>query len=344
MNGPVRAGGAFARQACGRGTVARCTVLGVILILASGCDKARRFAIAGEAASPPSVSPGEALDLASRPPILFEVFGDASDPRIIPLAVLSQSGLEPISLGADGWRRFNDAYLAAGASYTLYRDGRPVGPATVRRGMWGSDGTPLYTLPGCGTLVPQGAVTLDPALRTDFTVSYLAASTALGAQRPAPALSARTVAGIARLVALAAGRSAGVSRPLLDSLDFSAQAIATGASAAPTVVATFTDPRASSDSSSRSSTAFIFVIADQDATGEYRAGYVRVVNGPLAGASFRRYLDHLDVNGDGVDEIVVEAWRPGGPSVLVVLGYSGGSWREIFRARGSWCLDERNSD
>jgi hypothetical protein len=82
-------------------------------------------------------------------------------------------------------------------------------------------------------------------------------------------------------------------------------------------------------------------MADRDATGAYHATYAHLLHGPLGTASFRRYFDHLDLTGDGVEEIILEGWQYGGDTFLSVLGWKNGSWQEVFRSRPNWCLDER---
>jgi hypothetical protein len=47
----------------------------------------------------------------------------------------------------------------------------------------------------------------------------------------------------------------------------------------------------------------------------------------------------VDLTGDGVDEIVLEGWRNGGDSFLVVMKYGNGKWHEIARGVNSWCAD-----
>jgi hypothetical protein len=54
---------------------------------------------------------------------------------------------------------------------------------------------------------------------------------------------------------------------------------------------------------------------------------------------YRRLIDHLDLTGDGVDEIVLEGWHTGSDSFLVFLHYHDGHWREIARGATSWCGD-----
>lgn len=293
----------------------------------------------GQAANRPEGEPVDALDLGTQPHILFQVFGETDDPRMIPVAALVDGQLKAINLSPAGWHRFDELYLRGEKSYTLFSDGRPRGVVRVKRGMWESTGEPLYSLPGCQALIPLASVKLEANVPADFTLEYLVSSAPLGHDRPVRAMQPAEVARVAKQVGAAAGRSAGIDESLLDSLDLRAVAIQTGTGAEPTLVASFIDPEAENRTGADARTTHLFAIAERDATGTYRAAYTHRVNGPLAAAMFRRYFDHLDLTGDGLDEIVLEGWEFGGDSYLAILSYAGGAWKEIFRARANWCLD-----
>jgi hypothetical protein len=47
----------------------------------------------------------------------------------------------------------------------------------------------------------------------------------------------------------------------------------------------------------------------------------------------------VDLTGDGVDEIVLEGWRAGGDTYLVVMKYDAGRWHEVARGDNTWCAD-----
>ena len=326
----------------------RLALLATILMVVSGCDKAKEFVRAGQAAAPPVVSPGEELDLAAHPDIVFQVFGESNDPRMIPIAAVKGGRLRPIVLSPDGWRQFDATYLRRGKQYPVFQDGHAVGSVSVRQGMWERDGQPLYTLPGCRTLTPLAAVkVVDAHVRTDFTVELLASTATLGHDRPGPPLPASEMARTAKSLATEIAKSAGIRPRLLDSLDFHATAFMSGVSKFPTIVAAFIDPGAANAASASARTAHILLIADRDSTtGAYRSTFVHRVNGPLATAAFRRFLDHLDLDGDGTDEIVLEGWQFGGETFLQVLSWDGGKgkWMESYRTRANWCLDVRIAD
>lgn len=281
---------------------------------------------------------GPRLDLTSKPDILFQVFGERDDPRMIPVAAIKNGALQRIELDADGWKSFDGLYMRSPATIALYHDGRKVGDARVRQGMWEKAGEPLYSLPSCRLLTPLAALTLGEGVKAGYTVEFLASTATLGRTPSGATMPADVATRAAREVAYGVGDRGGITQSTLDSLDFRAVAIHTGASAEPTLVASFIDPSAS-EGTSEGLARHVFAIADRSGD-RYAATFTHSVNGPASNATYRRYVDHLDVTGDGIDEIVLEGWQTGGDTYLMVLGFRGGRWEEVFRGRSSWCIEK----
>lgn len=309
-----------------------------ILTVVSGCDKARALAGGGgaDAAEPP---PSERLDLSKGPEILFQVFGERDDARMIPIAVIDGGRLGPIVLATDGWRQFDALYGKSGTNYKLYRDGRSVGTATVRQGMWERP-EPLYALPNCDLLIPLSRVRLDTRMRLGFTVEALASNATLGrAGGSAASMPQAEVDRIAREIGEVAAQRARIASGTLAGLMLNAVAIEIRNGTAPVVIVTFTDPKAEEREASGGKTASIFAIAEEGEDGTYQIAFSHIVNGDADDAEYRRYLDHLDLDADGTDEMVLEGWDTRGASFLSVLRSGGGKWSEMYRSRGQWCLD-----
>jgi hypothetical protein len=209
----------------------------------------------------------------------------------------------------------------------------------VRQGMWERADNPLYTLPGCQALTPLASVSVTGLTKASYTVEALASSFERPASRPPKSLADAELAKTGRHIAIEAGAPENIDAKMLDALDFRAVAINTGATGSPTIVASYIDPTAADAGSATANTVHLFVIADRDVDG-YAPTMSHVVNGPIAGAIYRRFFDHLDLTGDGIDEIVAEEWRIGQETSLLVFAWTGGRWREVFRGRSSWCLDE----
>jgi hypothetical protein len=313
-----------------------------MLMVVTGCDKARAFLRAGEAAGPPRIAPGEELNLALHPVIVFQVFGETNDARMVPFGTISGGKLRAIQLSPDGWQKFDAMYLRKGKAYTLFQDGHAGGTAEVKQGMWERPGQPLYSLPGCATLTPLAAVRVSAArLRSDFTLEFVASNGTLGITRAPQPMAPSEIARIARVVAAQVAQASGIKAKMLDSLDFHAIAFPSGATKWPTIVASFIDPSAENSAATSARTTHMLIVADRDSTGAWHSTFTHRINGPLAAAAFRRYFDHIDLTGDGVDEIILEGWQFGGDTFLSVLGWKDGKWSEVYRARSNWCLDER---
>ena len=318
----------------------RLALIATILMVATGCDKAKD--LAGRQGQTAAVEPpaSERFALARKPDVLFQVFGERDDPRMIPIAAVEGGTLKTIALGSAGWRSFDSLYTRAGASYTVYRDGRAAGTVTVRRGMWDTPDAPIYSLPRCQLLRPLAAVTVAGVDNSGYTVEFLASSATFASRPPGKAMDRNAAIASGKTVAYAVGKTAGLERARLDSLDFYGVAIQTGATADPTLIASFIDPGAGDEKDSESRSAHVVVIADRKGAA-YEPTCTQSVNGATSSAAFRRYLDHLDINGDGVDEIIVEGWQYGGDTQLIALAYRGGRWEEVFRGPPSWCLDPK---
>ena len=317
----------------------RPSLLATTLILALGCDKARELAGESKGAQAAETPSGDRLDLSSHPSILFKIYGERDDPRMIPVGVMRGGAIETISLGASGWKQFDAMYDKIGTRYTVYGNGRVVGSAKVRQGMWDAGREPLYTLPSCELLTPQAAVTLDGGIGPSYTVSLFASSKTLRSA-PAATMSQAEATRVAKNLAIEVARAAGITETELNGLDVRASAIATGVSDSPTIVATFVDHRSDEQSSAGERTSHIMLIADKPSgASSYQTTFTHTLNGDASSGEFRRYVDHLDVAGDGVTEIVLEGWKYGGDTFLMFLQYKNGAWTELYRARSSWCLD-----
>src|SRR5688572_22686226 len=167
----------------------RLALIATILVVAAGCDKTKRWLGLERPPEPDGPPPSARLNLARRPDIVFQLFGERDDARMVPLAAIVDGMLKPIELTASGWREFDAMYTRSNKSYALYRDGVSIGEVRVRRGMWERSTEPLYTLPGCRLVMPLAAVSLETSVRLSFTVEALAATSGITVQPKAPVKS-----------------------------------------------------------------------------------------------------------------------------------------------------------
>lgn len=293
-----------------------------ILTVALGCDKRAE----GEA---PPVK--QQTSLAGRPTVLFLLFGDNSDPRLLPVATIGHGRITPITLDAAGWRKFDGLYFKAGSEMAVYRHGSPLGNAVVRRGMWDGD-QPLYKLPGCRALRPLAAATLAAAPADVATLELMGTSDPLPPLPTRGSVPAALTDSARELTARVADRE-GLSASDRADLELTVTAFHTGATSRPTLVGSYSERGGNSGGSAR----HVFVLADSTGSGGYDATFVHTAKD--SAPEFRRIIDHIDLTGDGVDEIVLEGWRAAGDTYLVIMKFDGGRWHEVARG-GSWCADD----
>ena len=317
----------------------RCTLLAAMLMVTASCDKAKTLG-SSERSAEAAVPPSPTLDLSERPDILFQVFGERDDPRMIPIAAIQRGSIAPIELTEKGWRAFDSLYTRSGANYTLYRDGQKAGTVQVRQGMWEKEDEPLYSLPNCSRLTPLASVGVHSPGDIGFTLELMAGSANLGRASARSSTTGESINAAGRTVANRVATESGVEASQLEGLNFRTLAIPTGTGSEPTIMASYMSEQGDADAGS-GRVVHVFVLADARAPGSYTASFMHVANAPAASAEYRRYVDHLDVTGDGVDEIVLEGWKSGGDTYLMILGFREGQWTEVFRGRPSWCLDQR---
>lgn len=293
-----------------------------ILSLAAACDKRGEVVAKGAAQT----------SLAGKPSVLFLLFGDKSDPRLLPVATFAAGRVKPIVLDAPGWHTFDSTYFTAGAHFPLFERGVSMGDAVVRRGMWdGRDA--LYKLPGCTALRPLAAVTLTGKPVAAVMLELLATSDTLAVHKAKGALvKADSDSAAAALVRI--GQHEGLTVSARGELDEQTMALATGATTHPTLIGSYMERGSGVNGKPR----HLFEISDySDSSHSYVRSFVHVPADSVR--EFRRLIDHVDLTGDGTDEIVLEAWKIGSDSFLVIMKFANGQWREVARSATSWCAD-----
>lgn len=273
--------------------------------------------------------------------ILFQVYGAKDAPRIAPIAIVEGGRLAPITLDAAGWRSVDSLFFAQGAKLPVYRDGAEGGTVEVLRGMWPAGDTTLYSLPGCVNVVPQAVGRLAVPGFVEASVEYLASTTPL-AQTVEPRISPVDARTVARTFANTIAAASDVGNEELSSLEFVARWLRTGAGPKKrTLLASFIDPNAGDAGPGAGHTVMLLALAEEDSTGALVSSYQHVSQGEGRTVDFQRLVNHVDLDGDGVDEIIVERWRYAAGAELAVLKYTDGKWSESFRHSENWCLDTR---
>lgn len=303
-----------------------------ILALAAGCDKPKQEP--GDDGPPPS------FDVAARPPLVFQVFGTLDSTRLVPIAAIINGNVKPIELPDADWRRLDSVYFQPGTEYPVYRDGQPAGTAIVSRRMWEPNSEPLYQLPGCRDARPMAAVTLKTHVALDLGFEFLSLSVP-GGSAPTKAQAPRDLDAAVRAIALQALRTEGLDTADIDTASFSARAINMAGGSRATLVANQVDADAGDAGPGAGHTTHFLVLGDDLDGKGYQVTYKHLESGEARVVEFQRLLDHLDLTGDGTDEIFVESWRYGGTNDLLVLTRANGKWHETLRVPQKWCVNQR---
>ncbi len=314
------------------GPMRRSALILSILAVTAGCNKAKQPSEQDQA--PPS------FDIASKPTLVFQVFGTRDSTRLVPIAAIINGQAKPIELPGADWRRLDSLYFQAGTSYPVYRDGQPAGMVTVTRRMWERDSEPLYELPGCREVRPMAAVTLATSVPLDPAFEFLSVSVARASIPPA-APTPRDLNAAVRALALTALRAEQLGAEDIDTAWFSGRAMHVTAGAKPTLVASQVDANGGDAGPGAGHTTHFLVLGDDlDGTG-YKVSYQHFESGEARTVEFQRLLDHLDITGDGTDEVFLESWRYASDNDLVVLSRSSGKWHELLRVKQQWCVRKR---
>jgi len=314
----------------------RLPLLGIVIV-ATGCDNVEWGGVELGLSSPsdtlvsessPEVTEVvESIDTPTIGPILYLGHRAGVEATLVPVAEIRPNGLFPLeaSGSAEASRAFAAEHLSPGLEFTLFSDGARVGRLTAERfsvdqqycGVRPQIRGPIELTPSAATVQTFLALprkegnafaygAYSPVVPTrDLRVTSLNTM-----QQVIPTVGALwpvSVLGIRQDVQMFRARSGG----------------------APTVVATFIYADELSVGPAARGAYSVFLASDDDGTG-YQGSYVDYRLFSRDGKGSARYFDHLDVDGDGSDEMVLEfigensAW-------LSVLGRRGESWVETYR-------------
>lgn len=314
------------------GPMRRSALILSILAVTAGCDKAKP--------SDDDAPLRASFDVTTKPTLVFQAFGGKDSTRLMPIAAVVSGQVQPIVLPAADWRRLDSLYFQPGTEYQVYRDGQPTGSVRVTRRMWQPDSEPLYQLPGCRDARPMAAVALTTSVSLEQAFEFLSLSTPHPSPAP-PGAAPRDVVATARMLALSALKAQQLDSADIDTASFSARALHVSTGSKPTIVANQVDANAGDAGPGAGITTHFLVMGDnQDGKG-YQLTYRHLESGESKTVEFQRLLDHLDINGDGTDEVFLESWRYGGENDLVVLARSRGNWHELLRVKQQWCVRKR---
>jgi hypothetical protein len=315
----------------------RLPLLGIVIV-ATGCDNVEWGGVELSLSSPSDsvVSESvpeatevvESIDSRTVGPILYLGHRAGGEATLVAVAEIGPNGLFPLegSGSAEASRTFAAEHLSPGLEFTLFSDGARVGRLTAER--FSVD--QRY----CGVR-PQirGPIELTPSAATVQTFLALPRregnAFAYGAYSPVVATRDLRVTSLNTMQQIIP--TVGALWPVsVLGIRQDVQMFRARPGGAPTVVATFVYADELSVGPAARGAYSVFLASDDvDGTG-YRGSYVDYQLFSRDGKGSARYFDHLDVDGDGSDEMVLE-FMGENSMWLSALGRQGEFWVEKYR-------------
>ena len=316
----------------------RLLLLGIVIV-AMGCDNVEWGGVEVGLRSPsdslvsdPSDEMAEAVEntvLESPPmgPVFYLGHRAGGEATLVAVAEIRPDGLFPLE-GAgsvEASRSFAVEHLTPGQEFTLFSDGARVGRLTAER--FSVDERYCRVRPQI-----RGPIELTPAAATVQT--FLALPTREGSAFAYGAYSPVVQTRDLRVTSLTTMQqvipSVGALWPVsVLGIRRDVQMFRARPDGAPTVVATFVYADDLGVGPAALGAYSVFLASDDDGSG-YRGTYVDYRLFSRDGKGAARYFDHLDFDGDGSDEVVLEVM--GENSMwLSTLGRQGESWVEEYR-------------
>lgn len=309
--------------------------LGVLLFAAACGEGGQPRLFGGD--SGPSRWERDSAFLATRPTLLFRVIPNASGALTIPIASIGSGGITGLSLSAEAWRQVDETYMRSGQTLAVLRGSRVVDSMRMFRGMWQPGAAPLDSL-SCPVVVPVGR-----ALKTGLASEALGAFATNGVRPPLKTerlMSADEINGALSNIGTLVAPSSGIPPGQLARYNRRITQVPTGINGGNTLVVEYNDPTPLPDSIpafGERPRQFI-VVLDRGNFG-VRPTFSFSTVGSLRSPRKQVFLDYLDVDDDGVPELLFGLEDPG-PFVAYtsVLRYQNDSWRETYRFDGNRCV------
>jgi hypothetical protein len=310
-------------------------LLGAMLALAAvgatSCSKDRIKRALNVPTGGDPVWAADSTMLASKPEVLFRVLQTKNGAEVVPIATVGKGGFRELQFYNRGWRAFDLEYLHSGHTLTQYREGRSLGTVTTKRGMWLDGGEPFDSVPGCQNILPSATVTLAEKVQlvTSGTRTSLKPATSIGEGEVQEALS--------RIPTLVAPLK-GIPGAMLSKYSRVIHQMNNGSGGRPTLIVTYDDPEVVADTLIRdlSRPRQLIVFLDYGVYG-YKTTYVYSTLGNKTSPPRLRYLDYLDLDDDGVPEVLFGISIAQFPLYTVVLHRQVDEWKELGRYNHSRC-------
>jgi hypothetical protein len=271
--------------------------------------------------------------LANKPGVVFRLvpFND-SLVRVVPVASIGAQGARNIRMGNRGWRAFDLTYLQSDAPLHAVRRGRTTEGIARHRGYW--EPSPLDSLlTGCAAMFPTGFARLsDSQLQ-------LASSVPTTPLKYPQELSEGELQKAIDLVPLLIAPTAGISTSQLQRYERRVFQVPSGSGPNPSIVLEFDDPEVPPDSVQPMGERprHLIVVLDKGVYG-YKPSWTYKSLGNRKDKVRLRFLDYVDVNGDGLAELFFGARIATAPRFTMMLKFETDVWRESYTFPGGECM------
>lgn len=291
-------------------------------MLATGLAACDRVRASAPAASGDPAWQADSTLIAAKPSVLFRVLRDSAGTKVVPVATVG-GGVHSLFLSDRGWRAFDLAYFHEQPTVVPFRFGTPMARVTITRGMW--EGSALDTLDGCAIVVPAAVASVPDAVElvTSGAPQPLRTMPPLGEEALRVALEATD-----KLVAPTAGIPLGD----LSRYTRTVHVAAAGIGGDPTIIVSYDDPKQPPDSVLKvgQRPMQLIVVLDKGVYG-YKPSYTFSDISNARIEMRRRYLGHLDSDGDGKAELYFGLQSGRYPLVTFALRHAVDSWNESWR-------------
>ncbi len=267
---------------------------------------------------------GDSALIASRPAMVFRVIEHDLGRAVVPISMLGMHAPQRILLADRGWRALDSTYLLPGKVLLRVRNGEVAGEARVKRRMWESYG-PLDTLPGCPRVVPAALADVPAG-------THLLIAGKVPTLKPVAEVSSRALSEALATIPTLIAPSKGIPTAMMPRYTRVVHSLATGAGEQSSILVMYTDPSPVSDTlkAMGQRPRQMVVIMDLGNFG-YRASYSFTTLGNALAPPRMTFLDHVDVDGDGISELFFGAVRGGKYESTIVLRYGRDQeWREVM--------------
>lgn len=253
--------------------------------------------------------------IAGQPTLLFRIIPNSDTAAwAVPIATIGAQGFHQLDLGRRGRRLLDLEYMHSGSPLIGVHQGRQTPGVSLIRGMW--EPTPLDTSLNC-TAAFARLTNRNIHLATNKPPAPLTYSGQLGAAELQAELNK---------IPLLIAPTVGIATSMLQRYERTVHQVESGSGPSPSIVVVYNDPEVVADSvPEMGERPRHFVVILDKGTFGYRPSFTFKSVGKERSPRLR-FLDYMDVTGDGMAEIIFGyQW----PQLVQILKFEAEAWRRL---------------